>query len=126
MMNGTKGSTMRRALWTVTVALAVGAAACLDDDITGTRPLAIELTATPTTVTAGESVQFNYDASGNAITLVVMDYGDGTVDSITYNGPVIAANQLSHTYTAPATYAVTASVTALQGTLDDNVVITVN
>lgn len=126
MMNGTKGSTMRRALWTVTVALAVGAAACLDDDITGTRPLAIELTATPTTVTAGESVQFNYDASGNAITLVVMDYGDGTVDSITYNGPVIAANQLSHTYATPATYAVTASVTALQGTLDDNVVITVN
>lgn len=126
MKNRIRGSLTRRALWTAAVALAVGAAACLDDDITGTRPLAIELTATPTTVTAGESVQFNYDASGNAITLIVMDYGDGTADSITYNGPVIAANQLTHTYTTPATYAVTASVTALQGTTDDNVTITVN
>ena len=106
--------------------LALAGTACLDDSVTGTRPLTMTLEASATTIDAGQSVTFTYDASGQGITLVTFDYSDGVVDSLTFSGPVEVGGTVSHVFTTAATYAVTATVSAIQGTEEDNVVITVN
>ncbi|MDZ7778912.1 MAG: hypothetical protein U5R14_03105 [Gemmatimonadota bacterium] len=62
-------------------------AACLDDDITGTRALSFTLTADPASAEVGDSITFTYDASGTSILGVLLDYGDGVQDTIVAQTP---------------------------------------
>lgn len=106
---------MRRGLrWGVVMALAL-VVACNSSTITGLLELAISITATPTTAAINTPVEFRYDAMGPPLAGIVVAYGDGGVDSVTTFGASTAGGRLTHTYTAPGTFEVQATVIAGNG-----------
>ena len=81
--------------------------ACLDDSITGTRPLTFELSASTATAVVGQEITFDYEASGTALHWVVLDYGDGLADTIFGGNNVVeTAGTLTHTYTLAGDFTV--------------------
>lgn len=62
--------------------VAAVSAACLDSDITGTRPLSFDLTSDMATATVGDSITFSFTATGTSIFGVLLSYGDGVVDTL--------------------------------------------
>ena len=80
-----------KAIWPALAltALMIVGSACLDDSITGTRTLTFSLSADPTSTTVGQTVTFRYEGTGTRIQGVVVDYGDGLVDSVFTPGTVV-------------------------------------
>jgi PKD repeat protein len=77
----------------------------------------VTIAANPASPTAGQAVQFTFTVntnatSGAAVRDLVVDFGDGTRQ--TFQGATGAVN-VSHTYDAPGTYTVTATVTDVSG-----------
>lgn len=92
----------------ILAAVAVGAG-CLDDSITGTRPLDIEVSVTPATATVGQTVQATFLATGTGLQGVILDWGDGVVDSLTLSGTAVQAGRdLDHAYSAVGSYTISA------------------
>lgn len=117
----------RRMLQAGTLLLLVAAVtACLDDSITGTRPLSITITASPTTTTVGSAVDFEFLAQGRGLSLITLAYGDGVLDSVTFSGPVEAGGDLVHTYNAAGMFTVVGEATGIEGVTADTLTITVN
>lgn len=108
------------------IALALAVAGCLDDSITGGRPLEMTLTADPLAVAVGASVNFSFEASGTDIGAVIIDYGDLTADTFAYPNPVLVADVVTHEYDAAGTYVAEGTVLARTGSRSDEVTITVN
>jgi len=123
-LGSTRRTAPRRALWLL-VAVPLVAGGCLDD-VTGTRPLMISVTADDTTPTVGQTVRISFDAQGTGIAQIGVDFGDGDEDLHTYSGPVTAVGFSEHAYAAPGTYVAVAQVVAVNGSLSDSVTITVN
>ena len=74
---------MRRPVTTfAAVLVAVASAACLDNDITGTRPVSFSLSSALSTAPIGDSLTFTFTATGTSIFGVVLSYGDGVVDTL--------------------------------------------
>lgn len=98
-------------------------AACLDDSITGTRPLSFSLSVSPGTALVGDSVDFEYEATGTAIRGVVLAYGDGVADTIfaETSNEVERAGVLRYAYDAAGTFEVVGSVVTSIGTRADTV-----
>lgn len=108
------------------MAVAAVVSACLDDSITGVRPLAITITPSTTTTTVGQAVDFEFLATGRVLSLVVLAYGDGVADSATFSGPVEAGGDLVHTYTSAGMFTVVGQATGIEGVVADTLTITVN
>jgi hypothetical protein len=103
--------------------LAASTAACLDDSITGTRPLTFTLEASPSTAIVGDSLDFTYQATGTSIGGVILDYGDGVADTVlaeTFN-EVERAGTLRYAYTVAGTFEVVGRVVTSIGTRADTV-----
>ena len=84
---------------------------CLDDSITGERPLTIELSLSPTTASVAETVTASFSATGSGLQGVILDWGDGVVDSLALSGRVVeAASDLDHVYGTAGSFQVTATV----------------
>ena len=98
-------------------------AACLDDSITGTRPLSFSLSVSPGTALVGDSVDFEYQATGTAIAGVIIAYGDGVADTIfaETSNEVERSGVTRYAYDAPGTFEVVGSVITSGGTRDDTV-----
>ena len=102
-------------------------AACLDDSITGARPLSFSLSAPVTTAQVGDSVTFEYAATGTGILGVVMDYGDGTLDSLDVaaqsgGGNIVEYSaQPRYAYTTAGTFEVVGQLVTTDGSLSDTV-----
>lgn len=111
---------------TLLLAAATATGACLDDSITGTRPLSIQIIASTTTPAVGAAVDFEFLAQGRGLSLVVLNYGDGGVDSVTFSGPVEAGGDLVHTYTVAGMFTVVGEATGIEGITADSLTITVN
>ncbi|MBT8405502.1 MAG: hypothetical protein KJP18_16700 [Gemmatimonadetes bacterium] len=96
------------------LAVVVGVTAgwgCLDDSITGERPLSIQLAVNPSAASVAETVTASFEATGSGIQGVILDWGDGVVDSLVLSGRVVeAASDLDHAYGVPGTFTVTAIV----------------
>ncbi len=84
-------------------------AGCLDETITGTRPLTIELSVVPSTAAVADTVTATWEATGTGLLGVVVDWGDGVLDSLNLGGLAVEAGQdVDHVYAIDGTYTVTA------------------
>jgi len=91
------------------VFLVFGAAACLDDSITGVRDLAIELEVSPASAMVDDSITASWVATGSGLQGVIVDWGDGLLDSIPLGGFAVEAEQLvRHAYAVSGTFTITA------------------
>ena len=71
-------------------------------------------------------VVFEFRATGASLTRVVLDYGDGAVDSVEAFGASEASGSPTHAYAAPGTYRASASaVDAQRGTTMTAVTVTI-
>ena len=84
------------------------------------------VTASSSTVAAGDSLVFEYLASGTGLVRMVMNYGDATADTTTFSGPVEIGGLLWHTYDSLGVYTVVGRVTGIDGSASDSVTVTVN
>jgi hypothetical protein len=100
---------------------------CLDDSITGERPLTIQLTVTPATANVNDPVTAQFSATGSGLQGVIVDWGDGVVDSLVLTGRVVeAASDLDHMYTASGSFTVTATAEDQTGSESDTQSIQIN
>ncbi len=100
--------------------------ACLDDSITGTRPLSFSFTADVTTPMVGQDVTFSFAATGTGLSRVAIDFGDGVVDTTTYVGPIEATGQAIHAYGSTGIFVVRGEAVANAGVASDEINVTVN
>ncbi|HIF23713.1 MAG TPA: hypothetical protein EYQ27_17825 [Gemmatimonadetes bacterium] len=108
-------------------ALMIVGSACLDDSITGTRTLTFSLSADPTSTTVGQTVTFNYEGTGTRIQGVVVDYGDGSVDSVFTPGTVVEVEgSFVHEYGTSGTFQAVGRLETVEAFLSDTVTIQVN
>jgi hypothetical protein len=107
------------------VALVAATAACLDD-ISGTRPLTFSMTADVTTATVGQTVTFSYLATGTGLRRVILDYGDGVVDTATYPLPLELTDQAFHAFDLTGTFTVRGEAQANDGNASQELTVTVN
>jgi PKD repeat protein len=106
--------------------LSVAAAACLED-VTGTRPLTLDLDADVSTTTVGEEVTFTFAATGTRLTSVTLDFGDGGAETKAYAGGAVEVNDFAvHAYESAGTYDVVGRALDSQGAVEDTLTITVN
>lgn len=96
---------MKKFLAVLALVVSGATTACLDDDITGTRPLSFDLSADPTSAEIGDSITFTYNATGTSIFGVLLSYGDGVMDTIVAETP----NQVERTEEVRYAYEVTGS-----------------
>lgn len=108
------------------LACVVSASACLDDSVTGTRALAFSISAEPTTAAVDEEVTFSFTGEGTNITAVIVSFGDGTADTLTYGAAVMVTDFTVHSYAAPGIYTAQGTIVAGNGTLSDEAAVTVN
>lgn len=117
---------MRRSILTLAlpVVALIGAAAC--SDVAEPRPLSIELSANPTTVSIGDTIAFEAVAEGFEIIRITVDLDDDEVKTFEYPAFTRASANFIHAYEQPGTYDVTATVLDLRGgEITDRVTITV-
>lgn len=114
---------MIRPVALVGLLLAASTAACLDDSITGTRPLSFSLEVNPATAAVGDSIDFEYDASGTSIFGVVFFYGDGVSDTIfaQTSSEVERSGTIRYAYSAAGTFEVVGKVVTSIGERADTV-----
>jgi PKD repeat protein len=118
---------MKRWQPSLALVLLLAAAGCLDDDITGTRPLTLQVEASATTVSVGEEIQFTVTATGTQLRQLTFDFGDGsTPEERTYPGAVMLTDIAVHSYETAGTYVTVVEAVANQGTVSDEVTVTVN
>jgi len=107
-------------------ALMIVGSACLDDSITGTRPLSFNFTADPTSASVGQTVTFSYAATGTRIQGVIVEYGDGSADSVFTPGTVVEVEGvLEHAYEITGTFQAVGRLETTQTFLADTVTIQV-
>jgi hypothetical protein len=91
---------------------------CLDDSITGSRPLTFQLTSDLTEAIVGQTITFNYETTGTAIQGIILEYGDGVVDTSFVGGSAVqASGYLEHAYDVIGTFVVEGRVETATGNL---------
>ena len=111
---------------TLAAATLVGASAACLNDITGTRPLSFSMTSDVTTATIGQTVTFSYLATGTGLRRVILDYGDGVVDTMTYPLPLELTDQATHAFDSTGAFIVRGQAEANAGSVSQELTITVN
>ncbi|MBW3552293.1 MAG: hypothetical protein KY466_02215 [Gemmatimonadetes bacterium] len=110
----------RRAL----AALALLAGVGCEDVADAGKPTAVELSSDRTTAAVAEPIEFRYEAQGQNLAGLVIDYADGSRDSIPGFGAQTAAGTVTHAFEAAGTFDVTAALLDFSGeTADDTVVV---
>ncbi len=118
---------MKRALGSVTGALvvAVVAASCSESSVTLGGPLELTLTAS-SPVRVQDSVVVEFDVVGRQLIGLILDFADGSVDSIALSGAQSAAGRVAHQYGSAGNFLVTGRVQdAIEGDTMDDVSVTV-
>jgi hypothetical protein len=125
MIEGTSGETHLFRLLGVLLFCAAGGCSSTSTDFG--QPLSITLTADRDVAVAGvDTVTFRYDAAGTDLVGIVLDFGDGQVDSLSAQGATTAGATREHVYADPGTFFAVAEVLeAFGGSLADTVVIEV-
>jgi len=87
--------------------LALALFTACDWGATTVRPTALILTVNRTSAPPGQPFDFRYEAQGRSLAGLILDYGDGGLDSLGFSGAVTATGTRTHSYSAPGTYIVT-------------------
>lgn len=110
----------RRAL----AALALLAGIGCEDVADPGRPTAVDLSSDRTTAAVAEPIEFRYEAQGHNLAGLVIDYADGSRDSIPGLGAQTAAGTVTHAFDAAGAFDVTAALLDFTGaTAADTVVV---
>ena len=100
----------------VPVLFAASACSSTSTDVGG--PLSIMLTVDRTSGRAGvDAFSFHYEATGTDLLGVVLEFGDGQVDSLAAFGAARAGATREHVYASPGTYLASARVQEAFGAL---------
>ncbi len=100
---------------------------CLDDSITGTRPLFLSVTATPVAAAVDVPITFSYSAEGTRLLRVILNYGDGVVDTVTFPGvPVAVAGETFHSYSVSGSFTTRATIEAMNGVFSSEATVQIN
>jgi len=112
------------------ILLTVGAAVgCADSsvDLPTSGTLDLVLTVSPKTIPSGGTVKISTSAIGTQLFGTVIEYGEGTVDSIGASGAQTQTATRDWTYNTPGLFVVRATVDdAFQGRLTREDTVTVN
>ncbi|MDA0329218.1 MAG: hypothetical protein O2958_09445 [Gemmatimonadetes bacterium] len=119
---------MRRTrIFALLLVAGTGAVACLDDSITGTRPLSMAVTANPQIALVDEVVIVSYQATGTGLLGIIMNWGDGVVDSLTFNGLAVeASGNFEHAYPVAGSFDIVGTAEAQNGTVSDSTAVQIN
>jgi len=112
-------------IW-VLAAVVLVTVGCLDNTITGVRPLTLTLTVEPATAAVGDSITFRYAATGTDLFAIALDYGDGQTGSVPLlggAGVVESTGFLKHAYAEAATYVATGTAIDNTGVLSREVTV---
>lgn len=91
------------------VSVVMAASACARTSTDVGEPLSITLTVDRTSGRAGlDTFSFHYEVAGTDLLGVVLDFGDGQVDSLAAMGAARAAATREHVYASPGTYSASA------------------
>ena len=114
----------RAQIWILAVAVSL-AMGCLDNNITGVRPLTLTLTVEPATAAVGDSITFQYAATGTDLSAIVMDYGDGETGSVPSlgAGAVDMTGLLKHAYATAGSYVATGTAYDNTGSVTQEVTV---
>ena len=94
-------------------------AACTTLDIEA-LPTAITLSVNRTSAPVGQPFEFTYEATGTFLAGVILDYGDGAVDTIRAPGAQRMSGRPQHSFSAAGSFVVTATaVEASDSTASD-------
>ena len=103
------------------------AAGCLDDSITGTRPVTISIAVGSETAAVGELVTVTYSATGTDLFAVTVDWGDGVTNTVSFGGlPVEAAGNVEHRYSDAGSYDITGTANARNGTASSEITVQIS
>lgn len=92
----------------------------------GGKPLTLTLTTDRQTAAVGQDVTFTYDATGTSISGILLEYGDGALDSINSYGSQTASGRRVHAYGAAGDYVVVGTIfDAVDGTRSATAAVTV-
>ena len=121
-------TTASRTLRTVVqVGVAAALAACSSTTTSDGGPVLVELSADQTTVVAGSKLPIDYTASGQYLSGVIIQYGDGLLDSIPLYGAQSASGRVQHTWDSAGTYTVRAeAIDPTQGSATDQLSVSVS
>jgi hypothetical protein len=76
------------------------------DFSTTVRPTSLTMTVNRPSGAVGQPFEFSYSATGRSMAGLIIDYGDGGLDSLGFQGAVTATGRREHTYSQPGTYLV--------------------
>lgn len=117
--------TWMKAAGVVAVSAVIGWS-CSSIASSGGEPLSLTLTADRQTAAVGQDVTFTYEARGTSISGVLLDYGDGALDSINSFGSQSATGRRVHAYGEAGDFTVVGTVfDAVDGTRSSTAAITV-
>jgi hypothetical protein len=103
------------------------AAACSDATGNDVIEPTLELTANPAAPAAGQDVVFRYEARGNLLDVLTLEYGDGAVSEVILGASQRAEGQIRHAFAEPGSYTVVGSLLdGVVGPLSAEVVVTVS
>jgi hypothetical protein len=94
----------------IAVAAVTVAWGCSDITSGGGGPLSLTVTADRQTAQVGQKLTFTYAATGQSISGITLEYGDGVVDSINSYGSQSSSGQRTHTYAEAGDYVVLGTV----------------
>jgi hypothetical protein len=102
-------------------------AGCLDDSITGTRPVTIVIAPITPTAAVGELVTLSYSVTGTGLLSVDVDWGDGVTETVSLPGLAVeAAGRVAHAYSEADSYDITGTVQAQNGSASGEATVQIN
>jgi hypothetical protein len=125
------GPVPRRPLrrWAAGLAIVAATAlpACGDTGFQRGHPLELDLTVDQVSRPVGTPHEFDVNARGRWLLAFIIDYGDGQADTVPTFGSQSAGATRSHTYDAPGSYMVRASIEdAVEGIARDSITVIVS
>lgn len=87
----------------------VGLVGCSDSSFEVGSELSIELSV-PATAPLSDSVDIEYEARGRSLLGMIVEYGDGTADSVSFVGSQSAGGRVRHKYDAAGDYRISGTV----------------